>query len=495
MSKKTLILILGLSMLMLVAACSPSGPSPFTNDSRSYLQSVRLEALELREQELTVAGIPSITIWDCNDPQRAVDVSTDVTPTDQYYVALGLLDPSDDLGTLTQSTIPSSFALFELNSGDIFWMLEACEQDEYEGFTTLEEAVYMRAFIVGMQHRNLNLRGVLTAGRVNSDYALAVRALSAGDAALVTEEYLAGLEGVDEAEIEAASIVNYANELVTEDSADFYRELVTFDYLNGMNFIEAVREVGGWAAVDDAYENRPRSSEHILHPDRFLAEDEPLDIEIISFNELFGVEGQMNLSQMSDNLTGGDSSSGGLAGGGGLDTGGDDVVTTDTETEDNGDDAEATPEAEEIVGWQLIREDVVGEFMLRQHLGVYLDEETVDTAATGWGGDAIEMYYNGTTDERAWMLRLAMDTPDDLTELVDAYLTLLATRTGAEGVSMADGSVCFAGDGETICINQNSAEFYPADEEAVPAEVVIAAAPSTDTAMGMIDIQRDVDES
>jgi len=82
-----------------------------------------------------------------------------------------------------------------------------------------------------------------------------------------------------------------------------------------------------------------------------------------------------------------------------------------------------------------------------------------------------------------------------LTELVDAYLTLLATRTGAEGVSMADGSVCFAGDGETICINQNSAEFYPADEEAVPAEVVIAAAPSTDTAMGMIDIQRDVDES
>lgn len=491
--------LFGLLLLTIaVAACSPRGPSPYTDEARSYLQDVRLAALDIRDQELTVAGIPSITLWDCNDPARFIDVTADTEDIDQYYVALGLLDPNDDLGTLTQNNIPETYAAFDVNSLDVLWMPEACEGGEISEFTTLEEAVYLRAFIVGMQSRNLNLRGLFTAGRVNADYTLAVRALSSGDAAYVTEQYLQNLDGVDDAEIEEASIFNYANELVTDESADFYRELTAFEHIAGLAFVEALLEEGSWETVNEAYTTRPRSTEHILHPDRFLADDEPLDVEVISVNELFGVEGQMNLSDMSGNLGGSASSGGGLAGGGGL-GGGDDTDAVEVEedpTEAGDEDAEATPEAEEeIVGWQLIREDVVGELKLRMQLAVHLDEETVDTAATGWGGDEIEVYYNSATNERAWLMRLAMDTPTDLEELLTAYSAYLTLRTGAEGVDAADGSTCFAGDSETICINSNSAEFYPADEENIPSEVVIAAAPTTQLAVDMIDIQRDIEGS
>ena len=57
------------------------------------------------------------------------------------------------------------------------------------------------------------------------------------------------------------------------------REL-NFPYIQGQRFVEALIAEGGYARVDEAYADPPRSSEQILHPDKYLGavRDEPIDL-------------------------------------------------------------------------------------------------------------------------------------------------------------------------------------------------------------------------
>ena len=44
-------------------------------------------------------------------------------------------------------------------------------------------------------------------------------------------------------------------------------------YLDGFAFVNALRGRGDWAAVDAAWEDRPRSTEQVLHPDLYPDEE------------------------------------------------------------------------------------------------------------------------------------------------------------------------------------------------------------------------------
>ncbi len=46
-----------------------------------------------------------------------------------------------------------------------------------------------------------------------------------------------------------------------------------FPYAEGPDFVKAIRERGGWAAVNDLYENPPASAEQVIHPERYPDED------------------------------------------------------------------------------------------------------------------------------------------------------------------------------------------------------------------------------
>lgn len=54
------------------------------------------------------------------------------------------------------------------------------------------------------------------------------------------------------------------------DSVGPFLELLAFPYIAGPDFVRALVASGGTAAVDEAFRGRPTTSEHILHPDRFL---------------------------------------------------------------------------------------------------------------------------------------------------------------------------------------------------------------------------------
>ncbi|MBA3397804.1 MAG: hypothetical protein H0T89_34590 [Deltaproteobacteria bacterium] len=58
------------------------------------------------------------------------------------------------------------------------------------------------------------------------------------------------------------------------------REALIFPYRAGFTFVAALRRRQPWSAVDAAFAKPPQSTEQVMHPDRYLAGDEPVQVVI-----------------------------------------------------------------------------------------------------------------------------------------------------------------------------------------------------------------------
>jgi hypothetical protein len=58
------------------------------------------------------------------------------------------------------------------------------------------------------------------------------------------------------------------------------REALIFPYRAGFTFVAALRRRQPWSAVDAAFRKPPTSTEQIIHPDRYLAGEQPIAIAI-----------------------------------------------------------------------------------------------------------------------------------------------------------------------------------------------------------------------
>ena len=110
-------------------------------------------------------------------------------------------------------------------------------------------------------------------------------------------------------------------------------KLNRFVYRYGVEFVKALynHEGAGWDAVNQAYENPPNTTEQIIHPDKYFAQEDALPVEESS-------------------------------------------VTED---------------------WNLTMTDSFGEYFILVMLDNWLPVEDAEVAAQGWGGDVFNYYENG----------------------------------------------------------------------------------------------------
>lgn len=88
----------------------------------------------------------------------------------------------------------------------------------------------------------------------------------------------------------------------------------------------------------------------------------------------------------------------------------------------------------------VLDEGTFGQLTLAVTLGDVVDRETARQAADGWGGDAYTAWADG--ERTCVRITFAMDTPEDLAELVDAWRTWATERPGATvGAGEADVTV------------------------------------------------------
>jgi hypothetical protein len=81
-------------------------------------------------------------------------------------------------------------------------------------------------------------------------------------------------------------------------------------------------------------------------------------------------------------------------------------------------------------GWQLVDEDVLGEFTLRAYLDVYLTQRQAAQAAAGWGGDRYAVYQDTGTGQVLLVLLLTWDNGAEEVEFVAAYQKYAQRRLG-----------------------------------------------------------------
>jgi hypothetical protein len=246
------------------------------------------------------------------------------------------------------------------------------------------------------QHYDLD---ALTDDALDSEARAAVRALAEGEAELVQYFFLFESDYFTQEEFD--SIANDPDQTDSDFLDDYPPVLVndlSFPYTSGVEFVVDLYREDGFAALDAAWANPPRSTEQILHPDRYRDGDEPQIVSLPPLTDTLGA------------------------------------------------------------GWELLDEDILGEFYLREYLAQQLPAASVEQAATGWGGDRYAVYWNAADEALVMILRLVWDAPEDALEFADSYPAYPTALFDAEGQLQPDGSTCWPGDDDVICFLQVDGE-------------------------------------
>lgn len=263
----------------------------------------------------------------------------------------------------------------------------------------LEQIIYVHEFTHALQDQHFDLTQLL-GGEDDvaftaqfPDRALAVQALIEGDATEVMTVFTELLTERRPVEVlqDLSALTGMLGALdIPPGTPPILEAELTFPYLTGQKFVQALVAAGGWEQVDAAYRDPPRSSEQIIDPDAYLSGDEPVAVDLPDVGSVLGD------------------------------------------------------------GWSQRFDRTGGEFFVRRYLDTQLSSMVVTRAAGGWGGDRYRLYTD-RDGAFAWVWKLTWDTPDDANQFTSAIETFMTSRfgSGPSGGCWAgsDGAACVAQNG------------------------------------------------
>jgi hypothetical protein len=320
---------------------------------------------------------------------------------EHFYLAFGFITPELDLKQIYSELLTSQIAgYYDTETKQMNTVLMSGNRPS-TALPALEAITYSHEYTHALQDQYYNLDEFISEALnlENPDEAQARLSLVEGDATYVMNEFT-----VELAEESPLTLLMQATILslggttaMPEGTPDILMEELMSPYFDGLNFVEALVAEGGYARVDEAFENPPVSTEQILHPERYLSGDMPVDVTLAD-----------------DNFENSD-------------------------------------------GWQVIFDRRLGEFYLRAYLDRYLGALDAGLASTGWGGDRYRIYYNPETEERAFILKLVWDTDADAEEFNSAFAEFgeigYETEADADGCWTGDVVICLAETEEATLIS------------------------------------------
>jgi len=254
------------------------------------------------------------------------------------------------------------------------------------GFTGPERMTYAHEFTHALQDQIYDIREGLgysdEACKQDSERCAGIQALIEGDATLVELEWLR----TESTPLDVDQIQEMAqgySSPVFDAAPAFLQQDFIFPYRAGQEFAQSLYDRGGWAAVDEAYRNPPVSSEQILHPDEYPA-DQPIPVDLPDLTPALGP------------------------------------------------------------GWRKVDQNELGEWYTFLFLAYGHDERArlpvtaAQTAAAGWGGDQYAVYTNGQAGAVVAVLVTRWDRPQDAAEYQDAFLSYARLRWGKPSSVVAD---------------------------------------------------------
>lgn len=157
--------------------------------------------------------------------------------------------------------------------------------EQLQGDPLLAEAVLVHELQHALQDQTFSLASLSTTAPGEDDASAAREALIEGDGLAVMIAHAAHQLGDATLGLDSAGAGELASELFGDpgDLAELplvLRERLLFPYAAGLVFVAHLHERGGWRAVNAAFRKPPASTEQILHPELYLAGEEPRPVQL-----------------------------------------------------------------------------------------------------------------------------------------------------------------------------------------------------------------------
>ncbi|OGO63557.1 MAG: hypothetical protein A2029_11805 [Chloroflexi bacterium RBG_19FT_COMBO_47_9] len=293
---------------------------------------------------------------------------------------IGLLDPGFDFKSFYTDLLSEQVAGYYDNDTSEMFVVQG------EGFKGPEHLTYAHEYTHVLQDQTYDIKNGLNYSdetcEVDTERCAAIQALIEGDASLSEYTWFYNYSSSEDQQ----EIIDYINSMsspVYDQAPAFMKEDFVFPYTQGFTFVEGLFNVGGWSAVDAAYQNPPVSTEQILHPELYPS-DAPIPVD---------------LADMASTL---------------------------------GD------------GWREASRNQMGEwytYLILAHAAdanARLDDIVAQDAAAGWGGDEYLVLHNDVTDATAFVMKTVWDTPSDAEEFANAVQQYADNRFGVSATQQGD---------------------------------------------------------
>jgi hypothetical protein len=373
-------------------------PTPYalTGEEAAALDQIEREVAMLRDLQ-ALRPVPRWKVTPLQLRQHYADTfigeewETKARPLAIALAAFDFMAPDTDLLELWRDSFYKWIAGFYMPDTEEIFLVS----DAYT-LGVMEQVVFAHEFDHALEDQHFNLEALgldMTSEPGYSDRFLAIDGLIEGDAELLQEQYVETYISEDEARLWFNQYLRIHFPL-SGSTPPVLGALSEFPYNEGRDFVQALYDRGGWELVNSAYATPPASTEHILHPDRYLAGDQPVAISLAPLTDTLGSS------------------------------------------------------------WRLVYESTVGEFVLGLYLGNHLGEGEASQAAVGGGGDRCVVYYNDTTGETVMLLRTVWDTSADAREFLNAYESYADARFGHSADRVVEGVSCWQRMVDVACVTR-----------------------------------------
>jgi len=359
------------------ASASPAASAPTTSsspaaggDEDAIYDAIEAQVLEIRGLDAVDVDRETIDGAELKAMNEA-DFDKDNPPeyvaaNERLYKALGLMPESDSLRSLFLELVDSQVAGFYQPDAKKLYVVSRSG-----AINGADKITFAHEYDHALQ--DANFPGVFAEQKDlldQSDQALARAVVYEGDATILMSYWaLPNLTPAEIQEVIAAGSDPASNEILARTPA-ILRESLLFPYDTGVAFLTPIQASEGWAGVDAVFADLPRSTEQVLHPEKYQAKEEPVAVTLPS-----------------------------------------DLAA------DLGD------------GWSVALEDTFGEFQMRTWLReTGVPDPGATDAAAGWGGDRLAV-LDGPGDSWGVVMKTAWDTEAD----AEAFEAAAATATGAAG--------------------------------------------------------------
>src|SRR5687767_14183994 len=320
-------------------------------------------------------GMTELSGWEYGTRTKEIaDVlgTDDLKGLSRLAVAGGMLPEGTDLATLAVS-----FAA--VSAGATYSPLDKQVLLVSERGGARDAGLLTHEFVHALQDQHFDLLRMMLARPFSFDREEAAFALVEGDAVSVERRATLGeawaRKPLEEVAREAEERFGSYRRGLGALFPPLLTETFIFRYRDGLRFVETLRRARPAVKIDDVFRRPPVSSEQVLHPEKYLAGETPLEVEL---------------------------------------------------------DAEGFADE----GWRLQASTPLGEIGVRGLLLAGVSADEAKRAAAGWGGDRSFVFEReGRAPLFVW--RTTWDTPRDAQEFFRAYNELLRGRAapGPEGDS------------------------------------------------------------